>query len=62
MTVPSFVKNPALATVAAFLLLLALAHGLGFSHGATLVTRTLAYALAAVSLSFLIGPSEYKSY
>lgn len=62
MTVPPFVKNPALATIAAFLLLLALAHGLGFSHGATLITRTLAYALAAVSLSFLIGQCGLVSF
>ncbi|MDI4664811.1 branched-chain amino acid ABC transporter permease [Xanthobacter autotrophicus] len=41
---------------------LALAYGLGSSYGAGLVTRTAILALAAVSLSFLIGQAGLVSF
>lgn len=62
MTARSLVRDPALVTVCALLLLLGLAQVLGFTHGATLMTRTVAYALAAVSLSFLIGQCGLVSF
>ncbi|QTL05705.1 branched-chain amino acid ABC transporter permease [Aquabacter sp. L1I39] len=62
MTLRSLGRDEALVTVCALLLLLGLAQGLGFTHGATLMTRTIAYALAAVSLSFLIGQCGLVSF
>ncbi|OZA77027.1 MAG: hypothetical protein B7X76_10695, partial [Azorhizobium sp. 39-67-5] len=54
--------GPALATLIVFAAALALTQGLGFTHGATLILRTAILALAAVSLSFLIGQCGLVSF
>ncbi|RAI45341.1 branched-chain amino acid ABC transporter permease [Rhodoplanes roseus] len=54
--------QPTLVCVFAFAAALAVAHGLGSSYGATMVGRTAAFALAAVSLSFLIGQGGLVSF
>lgn len=54
--------GPALATFLVFVAALGLCHALGFPHGATLIVRTATFALAAVSLSFLIGQGGLVSF
>lgn len=54
--------GPALATLIVFAAALSLTQGLGFTHGATLILRTAILALAAVSLSFLIGQCGLVSF
>lgn len=57
-----FLPGAALATLFAFGAALGLCHMLGFTHGATLIVRTATLALAAVSLSFLIGQGGLVSF
>ena len=57
-----FLPGAAVLVVAAFALVLVVSQFVGGGYGATLVVRTAVFALAAMSLSFLIGQAGLVSF